>query len=100
MFFLQLHVFLMFASANLYKPTVVYRQSQQENNVDRFCLFLRIYKSKCILRNGLAVRTWRVSLQFRSVHILFSNCDILRGFGRPLPASVAEFESLPNVVLR
>ena len=27
-------------------------------------------------------------------------CDILRGFGRPLPASVAEFESLPNVVLR
>ena len=28
------------------------------------------------------------------------HCDIRRGFGRPLPASKAEFDNLPNVVLR
>jgi len=27
-------------------------------------------------------------------------CDILRGFGRPPPASVAGIDHLPNVVLR
>ena len=27
-------------------------------------------------------------------------CDIVQGFGRPLPASVAEIDNLPNTVLR